>query len=101
MTEPAHRIERGRRAAAALEEFLDPAFDEAISLYTHRMREIVAREPWELEKIKALVMAQRVAEEVRREIALLVKDAEAARRELTRVEQVASLPAARRRALGI
>ena len=57
MTEPAHRIERGRRAAAALEEFLDPAFDEAISLYTHRMREIVAREPWELEKIKALVMA--------------------------------------------
>jgi len=101
MTETTQRIERGRRAAQALEDFLDPAFDEAISLYTSRMRELIGREPWEIEKIKALVMAQRIAEEVRREIALLVKDAEAARRELTRVEQVTSLPAARRRALGI
>ena len=101
MSDAAQRIERGRRAAMALEDFLDPAFDEAIALYTSRMREIVAREPWEVEKIKALVMAQRIAEEVRREIALLVKDAEAARREITRVEQVASLPAARRRALGV
>jgi hypothetical protein len=101
MTDHAQRIDRGRRAAQALEEFLDPAFDEVIASYTARMREIVAREPWEIEKIKALVMAQRIAEEARHEISLLVKDAEAARREATRVEQVASLPAARRKALGV
>jgi hypothetical protein len=97
----AARIERGRRAAQALEEFLDPAFEEAIGAYTARMRELIGQAPWEIEKIKALVVAQRIAEEVRREIALLVKDAEAARREVSRVEEIASLPAARRRALGV
>lgn len=99
--EPRQRIDRGRRAAEAVTDFVNPAFVHAHDTYLARMKELVSREPWALDKIGALVTAMRVLEVVQADMVALIQDGDVATRELARVEKLASIPEAKRRLLGI
>lgn len=95
------RIERGRRAGEAVNEFVNPAFEHAHETYLGRMKELVSREPWETGKITALVTAMRVLEVVHSDMAAIIHDGEVAKCDLARVEKVASIPEAKRKLLGL
>ena len=97
----AQRIDRGRRANEALETFLTPAFDFVHGQYLNRMKRVISEEPWNTQKIVALTMAQRVVEEVQKEIMIVVRDGDQVKRDMIRIEEIANLPAAKRKALGI
>ena len=97
----AQRIDRGRRAKEALETFLTPAFDFVQGQYLNRMKRVIYEEPWNTDKIVALTMAQRVVEEVHKEIMVVVRDGDQVKRDMIRIEEIASMPAAKRKALGI
>lgn len=97
----AQRIDRGRRANEALETFLTPAFDFVRGQYLNRMKRVISEEPWNTDKIVALTMAQRVVEEVQKEIMIIVRDGDQVKRDMIRIEELTSMTAARRKALGI
>lgn len=101
MSDPAAAIEQGRRAKLAFEEFVKPTLDGVAAVYAERMKEIVAREPWEIEKLKALVMGLNVVDTVTQHMLAVIQGGEIARKDAIRIEELNSMPAARRRALGI
>lgn len=93
------RIERGRRAQMALEEFLDPALDAVVEAYTARIEELAAAAPWEASKITALANATRIAKQLRGQIMNIVHEGENARRNKDRAAEIEKLSPARRRFL--
>jgi hypothetical protein len=95
------RIDRARRAELALEEFVAPAIANMRAAYFARLNEIIAREPWEAAKIAALVGAIRTVDTIEGALSLQVKDGDAAKHDLIKIENINSMPAARRKALGI
>lgn len=97
----AERAQRGQNAQRALDEFLNPAFNAVVSLYSERLEAIAAKEPWEAGKITALANAVRIAKEVHGQIATLVFDGQAASNGLIRAEKIERLTPAKRRFLNI
>jgi hypothetical protein len=95
------RIERARRAQAAIDEFFDPAFEVVAEEYHNRLAAICATEPWSTNKIAALANAGRVAGEVRSQIMALIADGEHAKSKKTRAEKIEGLSPARRRLFSI
>lgn len=95
------RIDRARRAELAYDEFVKPALASIDQAYVERMKEIVGAEPWQTDKLTALVMAQRVVDAVAAQLKAVIIDGDMARKDLIRIETITSMPAARRRALGI
>jgi hypothetical protein len=95
----AQRIERGRRAQMALDEFLDPALDALIAVYSARIEEIAATQPWEAGKITALANATRIARQVRSQIMGLVHDGDTVRQRKDRAAEIEKLSPAKRRFL--
>jgi hypothetical protein len=100
MTET-QRIERGRRAQMALDEFIDPAFGVVIATYRSRLEELAAKEPWSHQKITALANAVRIAEAVRAQVAGLVYEGEHAKAQKVRAEEIEKLSPAKRRFLNM
>lgn len=99
--ELAEREERGRRAEKALQEFLTPAIEVAVSDYIARMTEIAATTPWEANKIAKLAAAVKIARAVHAQIVSLVADGQVAASERQRARQIEGLSTERRRLLGI
>ncbi len=99
--ETAEREDRGRRAEAALRDFLAPAIEAAVGDYIARMTEIAAETPWETARIAKLATAVKIARTVRAQIAALVADGEIAAAERKRVRQIETMGTERRRVLGI
>lgn len=95
------RIARAERAQAALDEFINPAFDIAAAGYMARLSEVVSAEPWATDKVKALMTAARVLKEVRGQVASLVQDGEVAAREVIRADKIEKISPAKRRILGL
>ena len=98
---PAQRIDAARRAAEALEEFFDPAFEFVIGQYRNRMERIIDENPADREAYMILMAGIRAARAARDEIKLLVKDGKQAHDEMIKIEKIASMSGARRKALGI
>lgn len=95
------RVERARQAQMALNDFLDPAFEAVVTAYAERLEVLASTTPWEAGKITALANAQRIAKEVRNQIALFVADGQDAKRGLIRAEKIEELTPARKRLLNI
>lgn len=100
LTNP-QKVERGRQAMQALDNFLSPAFDAVIAAYTDRLEDIASKTPWEAPKITALANAVRIAKEVRNQIAGLVYEGDQAKADMVRVEKIEALTPAKRRLLNI
>ena len=100
MTE-AQRIDRGRRAKLALDEFLNPAIDALIAAYTARLEEIASTQPWEAGKITALANAQRITRQVRTQIENIVHEGERAKSDREHALEIEKLSPAKRRLLNI
>lgn len=99
--ETTEREDRGRRAEAALREFLAPAIEVAVADYIARMTEIAAETPWETGRIAKLAAGVKIARAVQAQIAALVADGEVAAAERKRARQIESIGTERRRILGI
>ena len=99
--ETAEREDRGRRAEAALREFLAPAIEVAVGDYIARMTEIAAETPWETARIAKLAAGVKIARAVQAQIAALVADGEVAAAERKRARQIEAIGTERRRVLGI
>lgn len=97
----AERVERGRRAQLAYDEFVRPALDAMDEVYAARSKELALSEPWAADKTTALNMARGVVDMVTNAIKSQIIDGDVARRDIIRVEEINSMPAARRRALGL
>lgn len=97
----AQRIERARQAKLALETFLDPAFETVVAAYAARLEQLASTTPWEAGKITALANAQRIAKEVRSQIAALVLDGTDAKQNIDRAKRIEEMTPAKRRLLQI
>lgn len=51
-------------AERALAEHLRPAFDAVTALYADRLKDVAVKEPWAADKLRALALAQKIAEAV-------------------------------------
>ena len=98
---PEERIERARRAQHALDDFLAPAFEVVVEEYHGRLAAVCAKEPWAADKIAALANANRIVQEVHRQIVGLVLDADDAKAKKARAQHIESLTPAKRRLLNI
>lgn len=97
----AQRIQVAQDAERALKHHLAPAFAAVEQVYTMRMAQVAAGEPWAVDKIRALALALKVSQEVRSHIEAIVADgpvAEAAAKHLRTIE---AMSPQRRRILGI
>lgn len=97
----AQRVQRAENARRALEGFLDPAFAMLVNVYSARMEEIAAREPWEAAKITALANGIRIAREVKAQIEAQVYDGEVVKQSMIRAEKIEKLTPAKRRLINI
>ena len=95
------RVERGRRARAAIDEYFAPALGRAHDMFSARLKEICAREPWATERIAAVANAIRILEELGKDLEAAIHDGEDAVQRRLRAERYEKLTPARRRLLGI
>jgi len=93
--------DRGNRARAALDEFLNPAFEVVIADYMRRLTQIAAETPWETAKIAKLASAAKIAEAAKAQIADVIARGDAAVAEIKRARAIEALPTERRKILGI
>lgn len=100
LTDP-QRIERGRRAALALEEFQGPAVAAIVAAYSERLEHISSTAPWEAGKITALANAIRIAREVEAQMTAFVYEAEHTRAGMIRATKIEALTPTKRRLLHI
>lgn len=98
---PEQRIERARRAQAALDEFLAPAFEVIQVEYGGRLAAVCAKEPWAADKIAALANANRIVDEVKRQLVGLILDADEAKAAKQRTKRIEELTPSKRRLLNI
>ncbi len=97
----AQRVENGRRARQAFDEYIAPALTKLRAASVQRLGDIVEAEPWAADKIRAQAIFQRVLKECENTILAAVLEGDAARHDLEHIERVSSMSAARRKALGI
>lgn len=105
MTEAeSQKIERGRRAALAFDEFVKPELDHVRAFYRDRIVEVAAKEfhPGErADKLTSLSIALKVVESIETGLRVAIIEGEKAQGELLKVETIAGMSNARRRALGV
>ena len=88
-------------AERALEEHLRPAFDAVTDLYAQRLKDVAVQEPWAADKLRALALAQQIAEAVRGQIEAKVTGGDVAEHEMKRLRKIESMSPERRRILGL
>lgn len=88
-------------AERALADHLRPAFDAVTALYADRLRDVAVKEPWAADKLRALALAQKVAEAVQGHIEAKVTGGDVAEGELKRLRKIESMSPERRRILGL
>ena len=101
MTE-AQKIERGRRAQSALDEFITPIITECRNTYGERIVDIAANElnrDRRTDKITALSTALRILDQVERGLQSAINDGEIAHRNKLRASDMEKLSPANRRFL--
>jgi len=97
----AQRVERAERARRAMDEFFAPALGRAHDVFSTRLKDVCAREPWAADKIAALANAIRILEELGHDLEAAIRDGDDAARTILRAEKYEALTPARRRLLGI
>lgn len=103
MTEK-ERIARGRRAEAALDEFLTPMFAELRGEYTSRLAEIARTElnrERRADGVAMLAVALKVVDTVEAGMAETVKDGELAKDSKARADKISQMSDAQQRLLKI
>lgn len=96
MNEDAKR-DRGHRAANAFDEFVAPALNDLRDEYLGALSSLAVNEPWATDKLTKLAVAQRVINAVEQHMRRAIVDGEEANRKITRAEEIAGLPEAKRR----
>jgi len=100
----ADRIARAHRAQAALDEFLNPMFDQIVEEYTSRMVEVANTElsrDKRSDKITALSNALKITRTLKSGMNEIVRDGELAKAEKLRAEKLEQMTAPQRRLLSI
>lgn len=90
-------IVNGQQAERAMEQFLAPAFEEVAQVYTQRLSEVAAAEPWATDKIVKLALANRVLKEVRAQIEHLIANGKLEQDAKRTADKIAAIPIERRR----
>jgi hypothetical protein len=96
------RVERGRRAQAAWDEFLKPALEEIRNAYGDRIVEIAATElsrDKRTDKLTALSTALRILGQVEGGLQAIIVDGQVAHQSKLRAGEIEKLSSARRRFL--
>jgi hypothetical protein len=93
--------ERGRQAEAAYAEFVGPAIDQARAEYMEALTRLAANEPWRSDKIVKLSIAMRVIDKVSEQMKLTMANGIDASKQMQRAQEIAELPAAKRRWLDV
>lgn len=101
MTDEAQRIQNAQQAERALKDHLAPAFALIEQVYTHRMAQVAAAEPWAVDKIRSLALALKVSQEVRSHIEAIVADGPVAEAAVTHLRKIETMSPQRRRILGL
>lgn len=96
MTDEERRA-RSHRANSLMDEFLSPIVEELHAEYLSAVTQLAANEPWAVEKITKLSVALRVVSKVEQQIRAIVQDGEHAAGRISRAQEIAKMPAARRR----
>jgi hypothetical protein len=89
--------DKGRRAYAAFDEFVQPAIEQARADYMEALTRLAANEPWRSDKIVKLSIAMRVIDKVAEQMKVAMANGEEAARQIDRARQIADLPAAKRK----
>lgn len=100
MTEEERRA-RGFRAKSALDEFVGPAMDVLRAEYIAALSKIAVEEPWASDKIVKLAVAQRVINAVEQQMRRAVSEGEMAAGKISRADEIAKLPEAKRKWLQV
>ena len=87
-------------AERALVDHLRPAFEAVTDLYAQRLKDVAVQEPWAADKLRALALAQQIAEAVRGQIEAKVTGGDVAENELRRLRKIESMSPERRKVLG-
>lgn len=93
--------EKGRRAQAASDEFVNPALEACRAEYMEALTKLAANEPWRSDKIVKLSIATRVIDAVGAHLRAAISNGELASKEMRRAREIADLPAAKRRWLDL
>lgn len=97
---PQERLVQGERAKIA-GEVLGEAFDAVTAGYMARLKEVASTEPWAVDKLRSLALAQQIAESVRAHIAAVAAGANIAEAELRHRRKIERMTPERRRILGL
>ena len=98
---PEDRRARGFRASAALDEFVAPAIEQLRSEYMAALTQLAVSEPWASDKLVKLAVAQRVINIVEQHFKQLVADGEITAAKISRAQEIARLPEAKRKWLNV
>lgn len=101
MSDLEERRARGFRAKAALDEFVAPAIEGLRSVYMEALTKLAVDEPWSADKMTKLAVAQRVINTVEQQIKAAIMDGEIAAKDKSRADEIAKLPAAKKRWLNV
>jgi|GEM_PF-3482640 len=88
-------------AEKALAEHLRPAFEAVTDLYAQRLKDVAVKEPWAADKLRALALAQQIAEAVQGQIEAKVTGGDLAEHQLKRMRKIESMSPERRWRLGL
>lgn len=97
-------VARATRAQAAFDEFLAPMFSELQNVYSERLVEVANTElsrDKRADKITALSHALKVVSTLEKGMEEIIRNGEAAHRELLRVDRIENMTAPAKRLLGI
>lgn len=97
---PEDQIARGERAQAAL-SVLYEAFEAVISDYHERLCQVAVKEPWANDKLRALALAQKIAEGVRLHIEAMVAEGTVGAHAVEHLKRIEKMSPQRRRILGL
>lgn len=97
------RVADGEQAQAALDRFLNPAFEGVMAVYREGIESIAAA-PWDKytsTKLEKLATALKVATEVRKQIESVALDGKLALDAIRRDSKIQNMTTARKHVLGI
>lgn len=94
-----HAVERAARAAAAKQEFFDPAIIAIADEYRAALVKLAATEPWETGKISKLAVALRVIEKVEEHIGAVIASGIVADAANARALEIERIPEVKRNML--
>jgi hypothetical protein len=97
---PEQQINRGQKAQEAL-LVLDEAFDAVISDYRERLCAVAVAEPWAADKLRALALAQKIAEGARAHIEAMVAQGTVGKHAVENLRKIEAMSPQRRRILGL